>query len=315
MQAARRARARFINRLHTRWHFDLAPDYRRAILLAGLGRSGTTWLAELINHDNQYRFLFEPFRRDKVPLVHNFRRRQYLRPDDSAENYAPAVQRIFAGQVRNDWIDQFNGRFIAVRRLVKDIRANLLLKWFHIHLPDMPIILLMRHPCAYANSRLQQGYDADDFLTDMLDQPELIEDHLAPFSQDIRRASTPFDKHIMQWCIENYVPLRQFKPGEMYVAHYEAICEQPAMEIERLFKFLGKPFNPTLVQNVERPSVMTAKWSAIMNGGDRIGMWRKNITTAQTHQAMAILKTFGLDGIYNDGLLPSLDAHSYLIGS
>src|SRR4029077_7855718 len=101
----------------------------------------------------------------------------------------------------------------------------------------------------YANSRLQQGYNADEFLADLLDQPELVEDHLAPFREDIRRESSAFDKHIMQRCIQNYVPLRQFNAGELQIARYETICEEPATELKRLFQGLGKQFKPALVQN------------------------------------------------------------------
>ena len=36
-------------------------DHRSSVFLAGSGRSGTTWLSEIINHRRGYRYVFEPF--------------------------------------------------------------------------------------------------------------------------------------------------------------------------------------------------------------------------------------------------------------
>ena len=33
----------------------------KTIFIAGIGRSGTTWVAETINYFNEFRILFEPF--------------------------------------------------------------------------------------------------------------------------------------------------------------------------------------------------------------------------------------------------------------
>ena len=41
-------------------HFEDNHDYRNTIVLAGSGRGGTTWIAEIINYANEYRFIFEP---------------------------------------------------------------------------------------------------------------------------------------------------------------------------------------------------------------------------------------------------------------
>ena len=35
-------------------------DHRDAVFLAGSGRSGTTWLSEVINYKGGYRYVFEP---------------------------------------------------------------------------------------------------------------------------------------------------------------------------------------------------------------------------------------------------------------
>ncbi|HXW76159.1 MAG TPA: hypothetical protein VEJ20_01985, partial [Candidatus Eremiobacteraceae bacterium] len=110
-------------------HFDDNADYRNTVVLAGSGRGGTTWIAEIINYDNEYRFIFEPFAAHKVPLAKEFRNRQYLRPDDPAPAFFKPARLLLSGAFRNSWTDFYNHRVRSSRRLVKDIRINLFLSW------------------------------------------------------------------------------------------------------------------------------------------------------------------------------------------
>ena len=49
-------------------------DHRQTVLLAGTGRSGTTWAANIINYANTYRFMFEPFYPQAVDVLSHCRR-------------------------------------------------------------------------------------------------------------------------------------------------------------------------------------------------------------------------------------------------
>ena len=55
------------------------PDI--SIILAGMGRSGTTWAGNIINYDQSYRILFEPFLPARVKEAKGFEYLQYLNPD------------------------------------------------------------------------------------------------------------------------------------------------------------------------------------------------------------------------------------------
>src|SRR5262245_3197724 len=46
--------------------FDSTGEIRDAALVSGTRRSGTTWLADVINFDNHYRYMFEPFHPKEV---------------------------------------------------------------------------------------------------------------------------------------------------------------------------------------------------------------------------------------------------------
>ena len=47
-------------------------DEAQTTFLSGPARSGSTWVGNIIDHRNDYRLLFEPFHRDKVPACRNF---------------------------------------------------------------------------------------------------------------------------------------------------------------------------------------------------------------------------------------------------
>jgi hypothetical protein len=296
-----------LSRLFGTLHVDLG-DHRNSVFLAGSARSGTTWVAEIINHRNGYRLVFEPFHPGKVGICRGFRRKQYLRPDDRREEYLGPARRILTGGLRSPWTDRFNRKLVARRRLIKDIRANLLLGWMAENFPGMPIVLLMRHPCAVAASRLALGWR--DNLSETMEQEELVEDFLLPVEAGIRDARDAFERHVFSWCIENYVPLRQFGPREIHLSFYENFLVHPEEETRRLFAFLGEAFDGRVWRALGRPSPLSRRGEA-----PSLDAWRRSVTDAQLERAVEILGLFGLDRVYGEGAMPDPSgAHALMVG-
>ena len=291
--------------IHRRLLVDTNPDPGAAIFLGGTGRSGTTWVSDIINFRNEYRYLFEPFYPQRVGLCRRFRYRQYLRPDNRDPAYVEPARAILSGRVRHRWIDSQNRKFIASKRLIKDIRANLLMYWMQANFPGVRMVLIFRHPCAVANSKLKLKWSTH--LEEFLEQDELMEDFLNPFRQEMEQARSDFDKHVFLWCVENYVPLKQFRHGELHLAFYETFCEEPRAEVERLFSFLDRPMDDRILARLATPSAMTRRDSAIVSGGSLIDGWRKHIGDEQVKRAVEILRLFGLDKIYGQDSVPRVD--------
>jgi hypothetical protein len=235
-------------------------DHRDSVFLSGSGRSGTTWVADVINHRREYRLVFEPFHPGKVPVCASFESKQYLRPSDRREEYLEPARKILTGELRSPWTDRFHRGLVARRRLIKDIRANLMLGWMRANFPGMPIVLLLRHPCAVVASRLALGWR--DNLSETMAQQDLVEDFLVPFEEEIREADTAFERHVFLWCIDNYVPLMQFEPGEIHVAFYERLVAEPRAETERLFAYLGEETDAGLDRALSRPSPLSRRRDA-----------------------------------------------------
>ena len=288
---------------------DLAEgDHTETVFLAGSGRSGTTWLSDLINHDSGYRQIFEPFHPQKVEDFRGFGSKQYLRPGDRREAFLEPARRAVTGELlRSRWTDR-GGAPGAGRRLVKDIRANLLLGWLAENFPGMPIVLLMRHPCAVVSSRLALGWR--DNLAETMAQRDLVEDHLLPVEGRILSARDPFERHLFLWCIDNHVPLRQFSPGGIHLCFYEKLLLDPEPELRRLFAFLGREFDDGILGKLERPSSTSRRWSRPSADG-----WRSRVAGEQVARAGEVLGLFGLDRVYGPGTMPDPAGALALMGA
>lgn len=285
---------------------DLARgDHTKTVFLAGSGRSGTTWLSGLINHDSDYRQIFEPFHPGKVEDFRGFGSKQYLRPEDRREEFLEPAQKAVTGQLRGGWTDR-GGALVARRRLVKDIRANLLLGWLAENFPGMPIVLLMRHPCAVVSSRLALGWR--DNLDETMDQRDLVEDHLMPMKDEIRAAREPFERQLFLWCIDNYVPLRQFRPGSIHLCFYENLVLDPEPELRSLFRFIGRDFDGAVLGKLGRPSPTSRR-----NEKPSVDGWRRRVSEEQLAKAGEVLGLFGLDKIYGPETRP--DPKGALMGA
>lgn len=294
-----------VNRtIHTRAFIDYSLSFENTIFIAGTGRSGTTWISSIINYKNDYRYIFEPFHPNKVSICRNFRYRQYLRPENLGREFIGPARAIITGKIRNHWTDYYNARFISSKRIIKDIRANHLLYWIHTNFTDVAIVLLLRHPCAVTSSKLLLNWNThlDEFLV----QDDLMEDFLCPFRTEIKEAGTMFEKHIFQWCIENYVPLKQFKRGQIHLAFYENFCTEPVYETRRLFSFLGIKSDDEVFTKLGNPSLQSRKQSAIVSGESLVDNWRKYVTDDQIERAVQILELFSLESIYSHESLPNI---------
>jgi Sulfotransferase family len=205
---------------------------------------------------------------------------------------------VLTGRLRDPWTDRFNGRIVARRRLIKDIRANLLLGWMRAHFPGMPIILLLRHPCAVVASRLDLGWK--DNLSDTMEQKELVEDYLLPMEAEIRAAKDAFERHLFLWCIDNYIPLKQLGPQDVHLAFYENLLACPQAELMSLFSFLGEDFDDCLYRRLGRPSPLSRKNAPRPSPEG----WRTRVSVCQLERTMEILRLFGLDRLYGEGSMP-----------
>ena len=301
---SRRLFRRVVQEFGSRFYVNPDADLRKSILVAGAARSGTTWLGDLIAAQIPCRILFEPFNPDLVPEYRSFGYFQYLRPGTENSEFYTFAQNVFTGKIRNRWVNRQNERIVSEYRLIKEIRANLALKWLHENFPEIPIIFLMRHPCAVVSSRMELGWATDSDIEPFLSQPDLMADYLCDYREFIRNAKTDEEKHAIIWSISNLVPLKQFQPGELKIIYYEHLCIQPELELPAIFTSIGQRYGATTMEKINWPSQTTRETSAVVNGKGQISYWKQKLTPLQIDNILRVIEKFGLGDFYNDSLLP-----------
>jgi hypothetical protein len=282
---------------------DDDPDPANTVFLCGTMRSGSTWLGEVLNYAHEYRILYEPFNPRAVPLCRGFWERQYLRPDDENPAFLEPARAILSGDIRNPWIDQYNTCKIVNQRLIKEVRASLMLKWIRNHFPRTPIIFLLRHPCAVASSRCKVGYRTDIREKVFFRQETLMSDYLEQLAPKFAWANSDFERHVVDWCIETYIPLAQLKLGDVFLASYENIVANPKAELQRLFAFLKRPFDDAVMDHLAKPSTSSRRKgdkSPVLSGDNIVEGWRKYVSPDQMNSARKIAEIFGLEQIYGE---------------
>jgi len=301
-----------IRNIQVKYFIDHDSDHRKSIFVSGTARSGTTWLGELINFRNDSRFVFEPFDPGRVALAVNFGDHTYLRPSDDDPHFLAPARAIVTGLVREHFVDQHNRKIICGSRIIKEVRANLFLRWLYEHFPGMPIVLTVRHPFAVAASRGKTGVDID-LRAQYLSQPALVEDFLARYVDVMENCATKFERHVASWCVEIGVPLSQFQNGEICTVFYEHLVTEPERVLARVFAYVKRPFDPRVCRGLTKPSSttlsaneLTRTWS---DGAKKVTQaWQDRITPAQIGRGLAILEAFGLRDLYGEGPMPLVDA-------
>lgn len=273
------------------------PD--KAILLSGSGRSGTTWLANIIAACPGFGISFEPFDYRKVPEAKDFPLRAYLRPDGNYPRHKAFVEKVLRGKIHNVWTDREKHHFFIWRYLLKTIRANLMLSWIDGQF-GCPIVYIIRHPCAVVLSRVKLNWDTH--LEVFLNQKELMSDYLVKYEAVIREAKNPIQKHTIMWCIENLVPLSQIAQHDWIFCAYENLCSNSEEEIDRIFVRLGlrrtKRVNRTL-----NSFYQTRSDSAVRKGRDPLNDWKVKLEKDEIKEILSIVHKFGI-GIYGDSSMP-----------
>ena len=301
---SRKLYRRTIQLFGSRFYINPNPDLRRSILVAGTARSGTTWLGDLIASQLPSRILFEPFNPDRVPDYRHFHYFQYMRPGTENPEFYGFAQKVFTGEIRSRWIDHQNEKIISKFRLVKEIRANLALKWLHDNFPEVPIVFIIRHPCAVVLSRMDLGWDTDRDMAPFLSQPHLLEDHLEPYIDLICSAKKVEEKHAVIWSVSNIVPLKQFDSNEMKVVYYEDLCTQPETELPEIFEAMGFKYSRLFVSRFDRPSQTARRASPVVAGTEKIENWKHKLNRSQIDNILRIVNGFGLSYLYDHSSIP-----------
>jgi hypothetical protein len=305
------------------------------VFIAGSGRSGTTWIGDILSSCSGCIPVFEPLHRKvlQVPRwgVNSGLPGAHLCEGVSYPQWEAFFDALFAGRISNHWTRQdwakvpnvlgrwrlaertgfriakihYQCRYMRCNRyVIKEIRANLMLGWL-TRRSDARIVYVIRHPCAVIASRMgriqQQELDWIVDVDEVLCQPSLMRDFLEPFRKTISEATTPLQRQAILWCVENLVPLRQAESNDWLVCFYEEFLSDRAATVGRLLRSLG--LQPS--SNTERVASMVV--SNPTHDLKSRTPWYSSLTEAEGEEVLRICEEFGL-GLYGRQSTPLCSA-------
>jgi hypothetical protein len=284
------------------------------IWLIGDGRSGTTWVTDLINHNNIYDEMFEPFHPKCVRGMKFLLPHQYIKPFYIDEKLERVSKEIFSGNFTHKRVNSPKNPTEAKGVIVKDIFANLMSYSICHKYQKIKPILLLRNPFSVALSKLKKK---DWFWVteplDLLKQKDLYDDYLYAYEELIKNTSKKKNfilNQILIWSIINYIPLRQFNQDKLLVCFYEDIYNLPTKEINRIYDFIGKDYNKIDNDKFEsiilKPSKVAGSNSTIKNNKSPILLWKDEIPAKTIDEGLKILEYFGFEQLYDKNSLPNM---------
>lgn len=243
----------------------------RPILVTGSHRSGSTFVGRMIAAHPRIIYVSEPFNpgtyRGKTPLTQWWHQvtpstedtvRAWLRDPltfrhcwTSDFRNCPSVRRLLGATRRKltSWYRQATG----CRPLLKDPIALFSAPWL-ARTYGTQVIVLIRHPAAFVSSLVRLGWHIP--FTDLLAQPALMRDRLAPFEAEIRdiveRPRPILEQGILVWRIFHHV-IRQYQQEHLdwlFVRH-EDLSLRPVEGFAAVFTHLGLPMTPAVRSAIE----------------------------------------------------------------
>ncbi len=224
--------------------------YSQPIYIVGLPRSGTTWLASILNTAQGVKYFYEPFNPLRVPeaLPHLMK---YLRANDTDPSYSSFCQAAFSGRLKNQLVYKkmakpycrFGNalRSLPGRVMVKDVHSLMSLAW--IQKTIQPVILVViRHPCAVAASWFRYfNLDVElRGLHSIFNQPSLMEDHLYPYEHLFYETVDFWQKIAVYWGAVYHVIFQQSKRYPHWkIIRHEDLCHNPTQAFKELFSQLN----------------------------------------------------------------------------
>lgn len=248
--------------------------------------------------------VFEPFHaRTGYGSLADFRY-TYIAKEASATPVLSQVDELLSRSSWNPWIERFNpvGRFNYRRRLIKEVRINLLLPALLKHASDYRYILLLRHPAAVAQSQVAGGWNLSPER--FFEQPALNEFTWMRSLRKLNTTTDPFERNLLFWAIENRVAIDAANNSGIPIVMYEDLCMKPEKELARLESYLEVEFPGSAKAGMTKASWSSSKAVSEYSLEQKISGWQSRIDASQKNAMLRILEASGLDAIYGADALP-----------
>ncbi len=280
----------------------------KPILVTGAHRSGTTWVGKMLALAPGVAYIHEPFspkapkglspagferyftvvtRENEGRYRAGLKRSLALRYDVSAQLRSAQSWRDVVRIPRDYW-RLHRTRRSGRRPLMKDPIALLSAEWLAESF-GMDVIVLIRHPAAFAASlkRLGWKHSFATFIQDG-DVPEVVRPYEGEIREQAERPGEIMAQAALLWrllynAVDGY---RERHPDWAFVRHEDASAE-PVATFERLYAQLGLDFTPAAREAIarasapENPAALATPYAVELDSAASLGRWRDELTAEE----------------------------------
>ena len=251
----------------------MKTNSQRPILVTGAHRSGTTWVGKMLSASGETGYISEPLNKlhrrgvmnAPVPFWY-----LYITKENQ-EIYRTALAKTInfeyqtwqeigsirsledAGRMLRDYNIFRKGKKQHLRPLLKDPFAVFSAAWF-AKTWNSQVVITVRHPAAFTSSLKRLGWQFD--FDDLLNQPQLMQDWLHPFAQEIQAQTKSktdiIDQSILLWRLIYFV-VAQYKEKypEFTIIRHEDISINPIESFRSLYRLLNLSFTQSAQKAIE----------------------------------------------------------------
>jgi hypothetical protein len=293
----------------------VGSQVKRPILVAGVARSGTTWVGRTLTAGGEAEYVDEPLNIRRSFGVEGLRGRRwyaYITLENEEEHLAGlqdalAFRYSFISDVRHAssyvdvlhaaklWRRSLSARVSRKRAVVKEPHAAFSAEWFVRRL-GCDCVVTVRHPAAVASSWKRLGWTFD--FTHLLDQPLLMRERLEPFRTEMEdaRSRDPISQAALLWRLVYFVVADYSRqvPGVRVVRH-EDLARDPVGSFADLYALLGLSFTEGARLAVAKssdhrnPSEATRAdpYSVTLDTAANLELWRTRLTSDEIARVRA----------------------------
>jgi hypothetical protein len=309
----------------TRSEAQTATDSRstRRLLVAGMPRSGTSWLAKALSLADGFTYYREPDNPEHVSGAKPYFRSLYLSREMSDPGYESHIARALDGRIATPFtlaenlplslrrcttvlskiplLDRLGvqlSRIVTPRPknvLAKLVFANLTLERLAWRFPFAKQVYIVRHPCGQFESWKRQGWEPRP--EKLLGCTALREDHLELFEPAIRSAETFWERAGAYWGAINYVIHRQSDGNHaQHRIQFEWLCEAPTERMRLLSETLRLNWNTAVERFLQRSNKNGSDlpYSLERDSRGQIAKWKQVLRRREIDECRKYVELFGI---------------------
>ena len=288
----------------------------RCVIVAGLPRSGTSWLAKGLSFAPGFSYYREPDNYDRVALAQERFAWLYLTAEQDDPEYHELMTRACEGRIATAFTMREDpgpllkhlgapGRWLGERVpmlfrrqpgvLLKLVFASLNLDWIAARFPSARQLYILRHPCGQFESWRRLGWEPRPDR--LLENSRLMTDHLHPFETVLRNARSFWERAGALWAATVSVVHRQTgADGLRDIVAYEWLCGDPVERFRSLYAGLGLDWAPPAERFLSRANQEGAGWAYSLerSAARQVDRWRPRLTQAEIDACRRFVEPFGL---------------------